>query len=100
MANMEREVKTTAKKSPPYAIIETKEEFDHWFDKIYKSGRDDGLKRGTEMALAVFMHLVEQKFDDETIRSAQLIAGNIAKAEAISKMEQKEGDLFQGDEVR
>lgn len=45
------------------------------------------------MALAVFMHLVEQKFDDETIRSAQLIAGNIAKAEAISKMKQNEGDI-------
>lgn len=89
-----------ARKKAPYATIETKEEFDNWFDKIYKEGRNEGFHEGSELTLALFIDLINEKFDDETIRNAQAIANNIAKARTMSKFKKKEGDMNESDTTR
>lgn len=71
-------------------VIETKEDFDHWFDQIFNNGKEQWIQDGKATALAMFYYIINRKFDDETIINAQIIAGKLAKAEAIVKMKKEE----------
>lgn len=87
------------KKKLPYMVIETPEDFHHWFDEIFKSGKKQGFQEGKEMALATFLLAIDE-FDDEIIRNAQFIASNLAKAKHKSEFKKKEDDMNGSDAAR
>ena len=88
------------RKKSPYMVIETQEDFHHWFDEIFKNWKKQGFQEGKELTLAYFLDLINEKFDDETVRNASFIANNIAKERVMSKFKKKEGDTNGSDSAR
>ena len=69
-----------------YMTIETKEDFEKLFNKIYNSGKDDGFKKGIEVGLAQFLRTINARFDDDMIRNASYIANEMDRKETMRKI--------------
>ena len=60
-----------AKKQKPFAILNTKEEFDKCFNRVYESGRKQGFKEGRIWALSYFNELISDIFTPQEIMEAE-----------------------------
>ena len=76
-----------AKKGKPFAVFETKEEFDHNFETIYDSGREHGYKEGLTTALSYIFGLIDDRFDDAQM---QRNAEYEKKQRSISEWKQRQ----------
>lgn len=54
----------------PYAVLDTREDFDKWFEKIYNDGYESGYKDGLVRAIGHIYDAIDENFDDEVREKA------------------------------
>ena len=61
-----------ANKKKPFAVFETKEQFDARFDDVYEAGRETGFKEGKAWVLSYMYDLFDYIFSNEDQYRARL----------------------------
>lgn len=61
----------------PYAVLDTKNDFEKWFKEIYHDGYEAGYKEGLVRALGHIYNTIDDHFDDEIKKSAEYEARHI-----------------------
>lgn len=73
----------------PYMRIETKEEFDRLFHKVYFEGKQLGFEEGQKYALSIILESIYKHFSPETLNDVEYIIQTRKEQEFFKKMEEK-----------